>query len=270
MWVSLLGPLYVRSHDPSVRVPAAKQRSLLAALAVRAGDVVPVDTLAEAVWDSAPPASWHTTIRNYIKRLRRVLEHEAGSRILTRPPGYLLQADRDEVDVLLFEALCKSGRAAARGGDWQQASATLSAADALWRGTPFADIPSRPIRDAYVPYLQEMRLAAQETRIDADLRLAPSRAADVVPDLQELSRQHPERERLGAQLMLALYRCGRPADALAAYQRARQFSVGELGMEPGAGLQETHRRILAADQALLLSQPEAGPGCGVPELGRLL
>lgn len=206
------------------------------------------------------PPSWHTTIRNYIKRLRHVLEREAGSRILTRPPGYLLQADRSEVDVLWFETLCKSGRAAARGGDWQQASATLSAADALWRGTPFADIPSRPIRDAYVPYLQELRLAAQETRIDADLRLAPSRAADVVPELQELSRQHPERERFRAQLMLALYRCGRQADALAVYQRARQFSISELGMEPGADLQETHRRVLAADQALLASQLEAGTG----------
>jgi DNA-binding SARP family transcriptional activator len=233
-------------------VPAAKQRSLLAALAVRAGDVVPTDALAEAIWDSTPPSSWHATLRNYIKRLRLILGDDIGARILTRSPGYLLQAAPEEIDLLSFERLYQAGRADARTGRWEQASATLSQAAGLWRGTPFADVPSRPIRDAYVPYLEEMRLAALELRIDADLRISPSRAVDVLPELQRFSTERPESERLKSLLMLALYRCGRPHDALAVYRRARQFSIGELAMEPGPELQAMHQRILAADDSLHL------------------
>src|SRR5690349_17459152 len=175
VWIGLLGPLCIRNQDRSFHVTAARQRSLLAALAVRAGDVVHASALAEAVWDGAPPISWQGTIRNYVRRLRVALGTDVGGRILTRPPGYLLQASSDEVDVLSFEALYKAGRAAAREGNWPAASATLSAAEALWRGTPFADIPSGRVRHAHLPYLEEMRLAALEARIDADLRLSPSR-----------------------------------------------------------------------------------------------
>jgi len=251
VWIGLLGPLCVMSEDRPFPVTAARQRSLLAALAVSAGDVVRAGALAEAVWDGAPPASWQGTLRNYVRRLRVAIGDEVGGRILTRPPGYLLQAGRDEVDMLSFEALYKTGRAAARAGDWQAASATLSAAEDLWRGTPFADIPSRRIRDVHLPYLEEMRLAALEARIDADLRLSPSRAADVIPELHKLSRQYPERERFRAQLMLALYQADRQAHALTVYQAARQYCVSELGMEPGPALREMHRRILIADPALL-------------------
>jgi DNA-binding SARP family transcriptional activator len=257
VWIGLLGPLWAGDQTRPRPVPAARQRSLLAALAVRAGDVVPADALAEAVWDGAPPTSWQVTIRNYVRRLRVVLGPDVGSRILTRPPGYLLQADANEVDVLSFEARCRAGRAAARAGDWQAASVMLSAAESLWRGTPFADVPSRRIRDAHLPYLEEMLLAAQEARIDADLRLFPSRAADVIPELHKLSGQHPERERLRSQLMLALYQADRQAHALSVYQTARKYSVAELGIEPGPGLQEMHRRILLADPALLPGQPAA-------------
>lgn len=260
LWIGLLGPLSVRSRGQSLHVPAARQRSLLAALVVRAGDVVPAAALAEAVWDGAPPATWPETIRNYIRRLRVVLGELAGGRILTRSPGYLLQVSREEVDLLSFETLYRTGRAAARAGDWPTASATLSAAEALWRGTPFADIPSSRVRDAHLPYLDEMRLAAVGARIDADLRLSPCRAADVLPELRMLSSQHPEREHFRAQLMLALYRTGRQADALTAYQAAWQYSITELGVEPGSGLQDLHQRILHADPALLTRRPElAGP-----------
>jgi DNA-binding SARP family transcriptional activator len=250
VWIGLLGPLCAQSQGGPVEVRAARQRSLLAALAVRAGDVVRAGALAEAVWDGSPPASWQVTLRNYVRRLRLALGHEIGGRILTRPPGYLLQAGRDEVDMLSFEALVKSGRAAARAGEWHAASATLSAAGDLWRGTPFADIPSTRVRDAHLPYLEEMHLAALEARIDADLRLSPSRATDVIPDLHELSRQHPERERFRAQLMLALYQADRQAHALTVYQAARQYCVSELGVEPGPALQEMHQRILHADPGL--------------------
>jgi DNA-binding SARP family transcriptional activator len=262
IWIALLGPLRVRSQGRSFQVTAPRQRAVLAALAVRAGDVVRADALAEAVWDGVPPTSWQVTIRNYVRRLRVTLGDEIGGRILTRPPGYLLEADHDEVDVLSFEARYKAGRAAVRAGDWRAASATLSAADDLWRGTPFADIPSMRIRDAHLPYLEEMRLAALEARIEADLRLSPSRAADVIPDLDKLSRQHPERERFRAQLMLALYRADRQAHALTVYRAARQYSVSELGIEPGPGLREMHQRILLADPALLPEQPVTAGGPG--------
>lgn len=261
VWIGLLGPLCVRSQDSSFHVTAARQRSLLAVLAVHAGDVVHASALAEAVWDGTPPVSWQGTIRNYVRRLRVALGDDVGGRILTRSPGYLLQASHDEVDVLSFEALYKAGRAAARNGNWPAASATLSAAEALWRGTPFADIPSRRVRQAHLPYLEEMRLAALEARIDADLRLSPSRAADVIPDLNRLSKQHPERERFRAQLMLALYQADRQAHALTVYQAARQYCVSELGLEPGPALREMHRRILRADPALLPEPLMAGrPG----------
>jgi DNA-binding SARP family transcriptional activator len=253
--------LWVLGPDTLLAVPAARQRSLLAALTVRVGDVVPADVLADTVWEGAPPASWQVTIRNYVRRLRVVLGHDVGGRILTRPPGYLLRAGPEEVDILSFEARCRAGQAAARAGDWHAASATLAAAESLWRGTPFADIPSRRIRDTHLPYLEEMRLAALETRIEADLRLSPSRATDVLPELHELSREHPERERFRAQLMLALYQTGRQAHALTVYQVARQYSVGELGIEPGPVLREMQQRILLADPALL-------PGQHVPVRGR--
>jgi DNA-binding SARP family transcriptional activator len=254
MWIGLLGPLVVTaSGNQRVRVAAAKQRSLLAALAVQADDVVPLDALAESVWENAPPATWEVTIRNYIRRLRVALGPEAGSRIVTSPPGYVLKATEDEIDLLAFETLRGAGMAAARAGDWQIASARLTEAAALWRGTPFADIPSRVIRDAYLPYLQEKFLATLEARIDADLRLAPSRAADVIPDLQRVTSRHPERERFRGQLMVALFRCGRQAEALAAFRAARRFSVEELGAEPGPELAALHQRILAADRALLLA-----------------
>jgi DNA-binding SARP family transcriptional activator len=250
MWLGLLGPLFVRTGHMSLGVPAARQRSLLAALAVRAGDVVQAGELAEAVWDGVPPVSWQVTLRNYVRRLRVVLGG-LGDRIVTRSPGYLLQAADDEVDILSFEVLCRLGRAAARTGDWEAASAALSSAEALWRGTPFADIPSSRVRDAQLPYLEEMRLAAVEIRIDAELRLSPSRGTDVIPELHRLSMQHPERERFRAQLMLALYQAGRQAHALTVYQTARRYSVSELGIEPGPGLREMHQRILLADPALL-------------------
>jgi DNA-binding SARP family transcriptional activator len=258
VWIGLLGPLCVGQENKLHYVPAAKQRTLLAALAVRAGDVLPTDALAEVIWDGFPPASWHTTLRNYIKRLRFILGDDIGARILTRSPGYLLQATPDEVDLLSFQRRYQDGRAAARAGHWEQASAILSQAVGLWRGTPFADIPSRQIRDVHVPYLEEMRLAALELRIDADLRISPSRAVDVVPELQKLCQERPESERLTALLMLALYRCGRPGDALAVYRRARQVSIGELAMEPGPELQAMHQRILAADNSLHLKPTTTG------------
>jgi DNA-binding SARP family transcriptional activator len=251
MWIGLLGPLdIVTSTGQSTYLSAAKQRAALAALAMDARDVVPVDALAAAIWNHELPPSWRTTMRNYIRRLRSALGAD-GSRIVARPSGYLLQADDDEIDVLAFQSLRKAGLAAMREGDWTRASATFSDAEALWRGTPFADITSPAIRDPHLPYLRETLLAVLEARIDADLRLWPPRAADVIPDLQRLTSRHPERERLWALLMLALYRCGRQTDALTAFRTAREFCVSELGIERGQDLTDLQQRIITADPELL-------------------
>lgn len=175
MYIGLLGPLIVTSGgEQRMPVAAGKQRTLLAALAVQAGDVVPVETLAESIWEVSPPASWEVTIRNYVRRLRVGLGAEAGGRIITSLRGYRLQADKDEVDLLAFEALRKAGLGAARAGDWQRASAKLAEALALWRGTPFADVPSRVIKDAHLPYLQKTFLTMLAARIVWKIRSEPT------------------------------------------------------------------------------------------------
>lgn len=252
MWLGMLGPLCVRSGDAVFPVPAGRQRSLLAALAVQAGDMVSFDTLAETVWNGSPPRSARATIRNYVKRLRQAVGADLGTRIVTRFPGYLLDASADEVDVLAFDKLCRSGGAAVRAGNWQQASDVLSAALQLWRGTPLADIPSEVLRNTHVPHLEQARLHALELRIDADLHLG--RAHDAVRELQALISQNPLQEHFRAQFMLALYQCGRQADALAAYRQARRVIIEELGGEPGPELQNLHQRVLAGDPSLL-NQP---------------
>jgi DNA-binding SARP family transcriptional activator len=254
MWIGLLGPLQVLNQDGPVHMPAAKHRSLLAALAAAAGNVISADTLAETIWDGRPPTSWRVTLRNYVMRLRDRLGVDAGARIVAAPPGYFLQANRDEVDVLSFEMLCTAGMAAARARDWHQASAVLSKAENLWRGTPFADIPARDIHDAYKFYLEEKRLSALETRIMADVRLSLLGAAYAIPDLRRLVAQYPERERLRGLLMVALYRAGRQSEAFSVFREARAFTTTELGVEPDAMLADTYKRMLASDSRLL-SEP---------------
>jgi DNA-binding SARP family transcriptional activator/tetratricopeptide (TPR) repeat protein len=255
MFFGLLGPLCVKSGDAETGVPAARQRVLLAALAVRAGQVVSFEELAEAIWDSDPPATARVTTRNYVKRLRQVLG-PAGQRVVTRPPGYLLAAAPDEVDLLAFSRLCRDGGTALRAGTWQQASDLLGGALGLWRGAPLLDIPSQVLRDEHVPVLESLWLQASEWSMEAGLRLGGH--GQLLPQLQALTRQHPLHERLRAQYMLALYRCGQQAEALAAYTGIRTELVAELSVEPGPGLRELHQRILAADPGLLAEPPPGG------------
>jgi tetratricopeptide (TPR) repeat protein len=183
-----------------------------------------------------------------VARLRQVVGPEVAGRIVTRAPGYVCQAAADEVDLLQFEVLCRQGSAAARAGAWPRAAGLLSAALELWRGTPLADAESQLLRDAQVPRLEQLRLQALEERIEADLHLG--RHTELIPELAAMVGEYPLRERARAQLMLALYRSGRQAEALAAYQQARRMLVTELGIEPAAVLRELHQRILAADPAL--------------------
>jgi DNA-binding SARP family transcriptional activator/tetratricopeptide (TPR) repeat protein len=259
----VLGPLYARSDHVALGVPAARQRVVLAALTVRARHVVSAAELTRTIWDDSPPAQAGAAVRNYVFRLRRALG-PAGGRIVTRASGYLLEAGDDEVDLLAFTRLCRDGSAAARAGAWQHASDALDDALTLWRGTPLADVPSRVLRDEHVPTLESLWLQVIEWRLEAGLHLG--RHGELVTELQTLARDHPLRERFHAQLILALYRCGRQAEALVAYQGIRRAVVDELGVEPGPELRELHQRILAADPKLLLDgapadarRPAAGP-----------
>jgi DNA-binding SARP family transcriptional activator/Tfp pilus assembly protein PilF len=253
MRFAILGPLLVHDGETPVDVPRGRQRVLLAALLLYAGNPVPADALAEVVWDGAPPPGADVTLRSHVLRLRRVLGPRAGARLVTRHPGYLLQAGADEVDMLRFRCLCRDGGDALRAGAWERADALLGEALDLWRGAPLADIPSESLRQDEAPGLETLRLQAEEWRTGAALHLG--RHDELVPGLQSLVARHPLREPFHSQLMLALYRCGRQAEALAAYQHAHDLLVGELGIEPGPELQKLHQRILSADPALAVPEP---------------
>jgi DNA-binding SARP family transcriptional activator len=249
----LLGPLVVRCGGSGVSVSAGKQRVLLAALLLRANQVVSSTDLAAAIWEGHPPETARVTLQNYVKRLRQALGPTGYERIVTRPAGYLIEVGPGELDVAGFGELQAAGRAAARAGAWETASAQFGAALALWRGRPLADVPSQVLAVAEVPRLAGMRLDAVEARIDADLHLGRHR--EVIAELQVLAGAEPLRERLHELLMLALYRSGQQADALAAYRQARRHLVEEIGIEPGPGLRDLNQKILRSDRALLLPPP---------------
>jgi DNA-binding SARP family transcriptional activator/tetratricopeptide (TPR) repeat protein len=254
IWLGVLGPLHVQHDGTVIQVPAGRQRVVLAALLARAGQVVSFNQMIEIVWDGAPPPEARTTVRGYVKRLRQALGPVVGGRIVTHAPGYLLRAGADEVDLLHFDMLVRSGAAAVRSGNWRQASDVLSKAQSLWRGDPLADIPSETLRREVVPHLVETRLQAAEWRVEAGLHLGLH--SELVAELRVLSRQHPLRERFQVQLMLALYRSGRQGEALEAFREARGILVAELGVEPGPDLQRLHEGILAGDPDLAV-QPSA-------------
>ena len=254
----LLGPLVVRCGGVVVRVQPGKQRVVLAALLLDAGRVVPVDEIAEALWGTAPPPSARVTVRNYVKRLRHALGDVGQARISTRPGGYLISVEAGELDVTRFEALLAAAQAAARGGSWDRAAGQARAALALWRGEPLQDVESGVLATRETPRLSEMRLQALEVRIVADLHLGHH--SEVIAELRQLISTQPLREQFHGQLMLALYQCGRQAEALAAYQHVRRVLVEELGIEPGTWLRELHQQVLTADPALT-----AGPVAAVGE-----
>jgi DNA-binding SARP family transcriptional activator/uncharacterized protein HemY len=262
MEFGLLGPLAVRCGGADVPVPKGKQRALLSVLLLNAGHVVPVSVLAEALWGPEPPPSAEASIRNYVKRLRQVLGDAGRERICTRPSGYLIRVADDELDVLKFEALLEAARASAREGGWAEAAGQAGAALALWRGEPLVDAESDALALREVPRLAELRVQTMEARLEADLRLG--RHAEVIAEMERLTVDYPLREHLYCLLMLALYRCGRQAEALAVYQRARDVLVGELGTDPGPGLRDLHQRILSADPALASTGP-ARPGRTEPQ-----
>jgi DNA-binding SARP family transcriptional activator len=248
----LLGSVRVRHRGVVVPLSPGKQRTVLATLLLNVGRVVSLDELAEVLWAASPPSSARVTLQNYVMRLRKALGG-AGSRIRTQPGGYVIKADVSELDVSRFQAHLDAACAAAGERSWKTAAAEARAGLALWRGEPLADVKSEllAVRDA--PRLAGLRLRALEIRLDADLHLG--RDAEVITELQHLAGCHPLREQLHGMLMLALYRDGRQAEALAAYQHVRDVLVEELGIEPGTHLRDLHQRMLAADPALAITEP---------------
>jgi predicted ATPase/DNA-binding SARP family transcriptional activator len=256
MKFSLLGPLEVREGDQVILLGGAKQRALLAALLLHPNEVVSRDRLIDGVWGEQPPATAAHTVETYVSRLRRALHDTENHDVLvTRPPGYMLRIDPEQFDLKRFERLVWEGRRELAEGNPRAGSELLRQALALFRGPPLDDVAFFPFARAEVDRLEEMRLAALEDRMDADL--AAGRSAELVAELEALVSTFPIRERLRAQLMVALYRAGRQADALEAYRRTRQYLVEELGVEPSATLRRLEQRILLHDPSLEAVSPEA-------------
>ncbi len=250
----LLGPLQVQRGGNVVRVCPGKQRALLAALLLNANMIVPVDDLADVLWDSRPPPSARASLQTYVMRLRQSLGDHDHCLIAAQPGGYMISVGPGELDVDLFGSSLAAARDAMRAGAYADAAARLRTALALWRGQPLTGVASETLAMQELPRLTERRLQAIEARIDADLHLG--RHADVIIELRQLAAANPLRERLHAMLMLALYRDGQQAGALAAYQVARGVLIGELGAEPGAGLRQLQQQVLAADP--LIAAPDPG------------
>ena len=258
----ILGPLEVWEGGRQIEVVGTRQRALLAILLTRANQVVSRDRLVDELFDEESRETADGLVRVYVSRLRKALAAtgEHTSRVVTRTPGYLLRVESGELDLQRFEQLAEEGRQALRAGDPDVAVAMLSEALGLWRGSPLADFAYRPFAQAEIGRLEELRLATIEDRIEADLALG--RHSAVVSELEKLVAEHPLREQLRARLMLALYRAGRQADALAVYQATRQVLVEQLGLEPSAELQQLEKAILRHDPSLDLApgqRPLAAP-----------
>ena len=231
MEFKILGPLEVVSDGRALDLGAAKQRALLAVLLIDANSVVSRHRLIDALWDDDPPETATKALQVYVSALRKVLGRD---RLETREPGYLVRVGNDELDVARFQSLREQAR--------------FAEALALWRGTPLSDFASARFAQPEIAHLEDLRLACLEERIDRDL--TDGRHAELTGELELLVSEHPLRERLRGQLMLALYRSGRQAEALDAYQAARRSLVDELGIEPGRELRDLHQKILNQDLAL--------------------
>ena len=242
----ILGRLEALEHGQRrLALGGAKQRAVLAILLIHRREAVSIDRLVDELWGDRPPPTAAQTIRVYVSRLRKTL----GDRVVeTQGSGYLLVVDPDQVDADRFAALVADGRGALASGDAAAAVELFDGALRLWRGAPLEEFGYEPFAQAEIARLQDARIATLEDRTDAELRVG--RGAELVAELERLVGEHPRRERLVAGLMLALYRAGRHADALAAYRAARERLDEELGLEPGPALSELERRILLHDPTL--------------------
>jgi DNA-binding SARP family transcriptional activator len=254
----LLGSLEVEQGAEAVEIGGQKQRAVLAILALNAGRVVSTDRLVDLLWGEQPPKTAVTSLQNFISQLRKAL---GANLVVTKSPGYLLNVPADQVDVNRFERLLGE----ARSLEPESRGRKLREALELWRGEPLADFSFEPFAESEIARLEELRSAALEDRIEADLEGGAS--AELIGELEGLVRENPLRERLRGQLMLALYRSGRQAEALRAYQEARRALVDDLGIEPSNALQQLHASILRQESAL---QPEPVPHAGDDSLGEIV
>jgi len=267
----ILGPLEVSDETGPIALGGQRQRALLTVLLLEAGRVIPTDRLVDLLWGEEAPKTATTSLQNSISRLRR----ELGEDVLeTRAPGYVLRAEAQQVDAGRFEQLLRDARQAPP----EERRNTLQRALELWRGQALAEFTFEQFAQAEIRRLEELRLVALEERIDADLELG--RHGDVVGELEALVGQHPLRETFCRQLMLALYRAGRQAEALDAYQHARTRFVEELGIEPGPELKRLQAEILRHEAGIATPGTEQAPadeegeivkallaGRGIPVLG---
>ncbi|MFB8209336.1 BTAD domain-containing putative transcriptional regulator [Streptomyces sp. NPDC056010] len=264
---------------------AAKIRVVLAALLVRANEIVSVDTLIDELWGEEPPRTATTTLQVYVSQLRKLLDEadaEYGrDALVTRAPGYELRLDPAQLDLTVFQELYERGQERMERREYEAASRLQRQALALWRGPLLSDTPHGPLLDGTAVRMTEVRTAALEQRIRADLHLGRQQA--LIGELQSVVAEFPLREEFFAHLMVALYRSGRQADALQVFARLRRGLVEELGIDPGLELQTLHRQILAGDPELLRPTghggtvevsgadrargpvPGAGPGPGTPD-----
>jgi DNA-binding SARP family transcriptional activator/tetratricopeptide (TPR) repeat protein len=261
----VLGPLEVRVGECQLALGGPKQRTLLALLLLRANRVASQEWLVDGLWDQAPPATAVAQIQALVSRLRRLVGRE---RVLTQRPGYLLRVESGELDLALFEEQVAEARQAQEAGRLDGAAAGLQNALGLWRGAALGGATG-PVVDAEAARLEELRLAALEARIEVDLERG--RDGELVAELTGLVAGQPFRERLRGLLMVALYRAGRQADALAVHREGRRVLADELGLEPGRWLQQLERQVLAGDPALEL-QRESGSdmAVGPPSVPRQL
>jgi DNA-binding SARP family transcriptional activator len=254
----ILGPLEVWDGDEALQLGGQRQRAVLAMLALHPGEVVPSERLITELWGESPPRTASTALQNAISQLRKVLGADV---VETRAPGYALRVEKETIDARRFERLLNE----AKRVEPDRRAELLDEALQLWRGPPLGDFAYESFAQNEASRLDELRLTALEERIQAELELG--RAGDLVGELEALVRENPLRERPRGQLMLALYRAGRQAEALQAYQEARRVLVDELGIEPTPALQQLHASILRQESAL---QPQAVAEAGEDRVGEVV
>jgi DNA-binding SARP family transcriptional activator/WD40 repeat protein len=261
MWFGVLGRVEARDQDGHrIPVGGTVRRQLLAALLCRAGESVPASTLVDDLWGATPPRTAAKTLQSHVVRLRDDLGRDAGSVIVTEGAGYRIELGPEQFDAAQFEAALDAGAAAARRGDDAACVELLTAGLADWRGEAYLDLADAPFVMTERMRLADLRATALEMRTDAELRLGV--AASLVAELEGRIRREPYRERSWEQLILALYRAGRQADALAAYRMARERLAGDLGVDPGPALQSLEERILRQDPTLLVETRRADADSG--------
>jgi DNA-binding SARP family transcriptional activator len=237
----ILGPLEVVDGEEVLHLGGQKQRALLALLLLDPNRVVSTDRIVDALWGEQPPRTAATSLQNFVSQLRKLVGPET---LVTKPPGYELRLSGEQLDLERFRRLVDE----ARGEPAEERAEGLRRALALWRGPPLADLGFESFAQSEIVRLQELRLAVVEDRVEAELEAG--RHAELAGELETLAEEHPLRERLRAQLMLALYRAGRQAEALQIYHDTRRVLVEELGIDPSPSLQQLHGSILRQDPGL--------------------